>query len=69
MDDERERRERDRQDEPRRMRLPGFITDDDVGLGDVVARVTHAAGIRPCEGCRRRAASLNRWLVFTGPRR
>ena len=28
-------------------------------------RVTLAAGITPCGGCERRAAALNRWLVFT----
>jgi len=51
---------------PHRVRLPGFITnDDEVGLGDVVKRVTYAMGIRPCGGCERRAASLNRWMVFT----
>lgn len=49
-----------------RVRLPGFITsDDEVGLGDVVNRVTYAMGIKPCGGCERRAAALNRWMVFT----
>jgi hypothetical protein len=51
--------------EPYRVRLPGFISDEQVGLGDVVKRVTYAAGIRPCGGCERRAAALNRWMVFT----
>ena len=49
-----------------RIRLPGFVRHDDIGLGDVVKRVTHAAGITPCGACERRAAALNRWLVFTG---
>jgi hypothetical protein len=49
-----------------RIRLPGFITnDDEIGLGDVVQRVTYAMGIKPCEGCERRAAAMNRWMVFT----
>lgn len=48
------------------VRLPGFVNDVDIGLGDVVKRVTHAAGLRPCGGCERRAATLNRWLVFSG---
>ncbi len=49
-----------------RVRLPGFITsDDEVGLGDVVKRITYAMGIKPCGGCEARAASLNRWMVFT----
>ncbi len=52
-------------DEPYRMRLPGFISDEQVGLGDVVTRITYSAGIKPCGGCGRRAAALNRWMVFT----
>jgi hypothetical protein len=53
---------------PRRMRLPGFIIEKEVGLGDVVKRATLAVGIRPCAGCERRAAALNRWFVFAGRR-
>ncbi len=48
------------------VRLPGFINDENVGLGDAVKRVTLAFGIRPCGGCEGRATRLNRWLVFTG---
>jgi hypothetical protein len=48
--------------------LPGFVNDDDVGLGDVIKRVTNAFGIRNCGGCERRAATLNRWLTFSGRR-
>jgi hypothetical protein len=55
----------DRQPRPRKVRLPGFITDEQVGLGDVVQRVTYAMGIKPCGGCERRAAAMNRWMVFT----
>ncbi len=51
---------------PYRMRLPGFITEEEVGLGDVVKRVSHTFGIKPCGGCERRAAMFNRWLLFTG---
>jgi len=51
---------------PYRARLPGFIGDEDVGLGDAVARVSRTFGVTPCGGCKRRAAALNRWLVFTG---
>jgi hypothetical protein len=54
--------------EPYRVRLPGFITEEDVGLGDVIKRVTYRVGIRPCTGCERRAAALNRWLVLSGSR-
>ena len=50
---------------PYKVRLPGFITDEQIGLGDVVQRVTYAMGIKPCGGCERRAAAMNRWMVFT----
>jgi hypothetical protein len=51
---------------PHRVRLPGFIkSEDEVGLGDVIKRVTYAMGIKPCGGCEQRAAALNRWMVFT----
>ena len=51
---------------PLRVRLPGFITSDtETGLGDVVKRVGYTTGIKPCGGCERRAAAMNRWLVFT----
>ena len=58
----------DEQNLPRRAHLPGFIIDEDIGLGSVVKRVTSAFGIRPCGGCEKRADALNRWLVFTGNR-
>jgi len=48
-----------------RVRLPGFITEEEVGLGDVIKRVTYTLGIKPCGGCERRAAALNRWMVFS----
>jgi hypothetical protein len=51
-----------------RVRLPGFVSDGDVGLGDVVKRATSSVGVRPCGGCARRAEVLNRWLVFSGRR-
>jgi hypothetical protein len=51
--------------QPYRVRLPGFITGEEVGLGDVIKHATYAVGIRPCGGCERRAAALNRWLVFS----
>jgi hypothetical protein len=51
-----------------RVRLPGFIAETEVGLGDVIKRATSLAGIRPCGSCRERAASLNRWMVFSGRR-
>ena len=54
--------------QPYRVRLPGFISDRDIGLGDVIKRATSAVGIKPCGGCMRRAAALNRWMVFSGKR-
>ena len=53
---------------PYRVRLPGFITEAELGLGDMVKRATYAVGIKPCGGYERRAAALNRWLVITGKR-
>lgn len=50
---------------PRRMRLPGFITVEEIGLGDVIKRATSYFGIQPCGGCEQRAAALNRRMVFS----
>lgn len=61
-----------RADEPEpprhRVRLPGFVTEPEVGLGDVIKRATSLAGIKPCQPCLARAATLNRWMVFSGRR-
>jgi len=54
-----------REHQPYRVRLPGFVKEEEVGLGDVIKRATSSAGIRPCGGCLGRAATLNRWMVFT----
>ena len=54
--------------QPYRVRLPGFVRDEDIGLGDLVKRTTASLAIKPCGGCERRAAMLNRWLTFTGHR-
>lgn len=51
--------------QPYRVRLPGFIRDEEVGVGDIIKRATYSVGIHPCGGCSRRAAKLNRWIVFT----
>lgn len=62
--------ERDAQPEeerqPRKVRLPGFISDEEIGLGDVIKRTTWYLGIRSCGGCESRAERLNRMFVFTG---
>ena len=54
--------------QPYRVRLPGFVTDEDIGLGDVIKRATSSVGIKPCGSCERRAAILNNWFVFAGKR-
>jgi hypothetical protein len=54
--------------QPHRVRLPGFVSGEEIGLGDVIKRVTHAVGVEACGGCQRRAAALNQWLVFTRTR-
>lgn len=51
--------------QPHRVRLPGFLIEEEVGLGDAFKRVTYAMGIKPCGGCEKRAAALNRWMHFT----
>lgn len=48
-----------------RVRLPGFLIEEEMGLGDVIKRVTYAMGIAPCQGCEKRGAALNRWMHFT----
>jgi hypothetical protein len=50
---------------PRTVRLPGFVTDTDIGLGDVIKRATSKMGIATCGGCQRRAAVLNQWVRFS----
>ena len=54
--------------QPYQIRLPGFVRDEDIGLGDLVKRTTASFAIKPCGGCERRAAMLNQWLTFTGRR-
>jgi hypothetical protein len=48
-----------------RLRLPGFLIEEEIGLGDVIKRATYAMGIKPCGGCEKRASALNRWMTFT----
>jgi hypothetical protein len=50
----------------RKIRLPGFIIEHEIGLGDVIKHATAALGIKTCGECEQRAASLNNWMVF-GP--
>ena len=50
---------------PLRVRLPGFIREEDIGLGDAITRVAYAFGIKACGGCDQRASMLNRRVVLT----
>jgi hypothetical protein len=65
MEDENPTATKETEATPYKVRLPGFITGEEVGLGDVVKRVTYAMGIKLCGGCEQRAAALSRWMVFT----
>jgi hypothetical protein len=51
-----------------RVRLPRFVVQEAVGLGEVVKRGTTALGMHPCGGCQQRATRLDRWVRFE-PRR
>jgi len=66
MSDDNNVPERKPQSQPARfsVKLPGFIGEGEVGLGDVVRRTTYALAIKPCGGCEQRAAALNRFLSF-----
>jgi hypothetical protein len=48
-----------------RVRLPGFLVEEEIGLGDAIKRVTYVMGLKPCSGCEKRAAALNRWIRFS----
>jgi hypothetical protein len=55
--------------QPRNLRLPVFVSDEPLGLGDVIKRATSTIGIKPCGGCAERAARLNSRVAFTGRRK
>jgi hypothetical protein len=65
MHEDEDKVRRDAKAGPYRVRLPGFVHDEEIGLGDAVKRMTYALGVRPCGGCEARAVALNRWMVFT----
>lgn len=48
-----------------RIRLPGFLIEEEIGLGDAIKKVTYAMGIDACGNCEKRAAALNRWMHFS----
>jgi hypothetical protein len=35
------------------------------GLGDTIAKFTSALGIKPCDGCKGRQATLNKWFPYS----
>jgi hypothetical protein len=48
---------------PHRVRLPGFITDEQIGLGDAIKRTTSYFGIKPCRGANNgRLLSIAGWF-------
>ena len=48
-----------------RVRLPRFLIVEEIGPGDMIKKATYAMGIKPCGGCEKRAAALNRWMRFS----
>jgi len=36
------------------------------GLGDTIAKMTKAVGIKPCRGCKGRIKKLNEWFPYKG---
>lgn len=52
------------QDESKKKTQPMPIT----GLGDVVAKITSAFGIKPCGGCQKRKEKLNQLFPLNQPK-
>jgi hypothetical protein len=50
---------------PIRIPVPGLRTG--VGLGQAVKKVTTSLGVRPCGGCEKRAAAMDRRVMFGPP--
>jgi hypothetical protein len=50
------------QEHHHQVRLPGFLIEEEIGLGDAIKRITYGLGMKTCAGCEQRAAMLNRWL-------
>jgi len=63
-----ERQVQEPQQQPYRIRLPGLVGDEEIGLGDLIKGALQALGLEratPCRRCGKRAAALNGWIVFT----
>lgn len=39
----------------------------EMGLGDIIKKMTSSVGIKPCGGCKKRAEKLNRYKVNFSP--
>ena len=50
---------------PYRLRLPGFVSDEDLGLGDALKNVPSYFGAQACGGCERRRVALNGWMTLS----
>jgi hypothetical protein len=48
-----------------RVHLPGFLIDQEIGLGDLFKKITYSMGIRACGACESRAEALNRWVTLS----
>lgn len=35
----------------RAIRLPGFLNENEIGMGDAIKRATSYLGVAPCGGC------------------
>jgi len=46
--------------EPKKARSMQVLQQSTIGIGDAVAGVTKAAGIKPCGACKKRQAALNK---------
>ena len=42
----------------------GFLSKRKLVSATSIKRSTYAMGIKPCGGCEKRAAALNRWMRF-----
>ena len=51
-----------------KIRLPGFIIKEEIGLGDAIKKIALGFGIRPCGSCVKRADSLNKKIYFINRR-
>ena len=60
------RQKRTKNQIPYTVQLPGFLVEEEIGLGTLVKRTTASLGIKPCGGCEKRAAALNKFIVFKG---